>query len=226
MTACSESAPVNTSPFKSKVPEFPLGFALMLRNWCDLKHFVETGTYEGATTRLVAPHFSRVHTIEGVEDRFYLTATEGMPDNVMMHLGSSDELLAWVLQWLPGNCLIFLDAHWIHAGMGAEDDTFQEGLSVCPLRGELEAINMNEAHVILIDDAHFFTHPPKNRGNDDEWLSLDQICALLPNRYVFIHEGMICAVPEVYRSEVRAWLKENWRDADRIPATRRCSCDI
>lgn len=212
------------NPFKSEVPTFPLGFAMMLRNWCDCWTFVETGTYQGATARLVAPHFRRVLTVEGVRERFdELSRTGALADTgVHRYFGASDKWLKSLPKLVKGPCIIFLDAHWIHAGMDIDDDTYQFDLSVCPLMNELKAIDMKVPHVILIDDAHFFTHPPKNRGDEDAWLSLDQIVRLLPDRYVFIHEGMICAVPERFRADIREWLKGNWRDAERIPAA--CCC--
>ena len=198
-------------PCRSRVPAFPVDFALALRDLSGLDVFVETGTYRGETAAALAAHFRRLLSIEGCRERY--EALQALPANVELHCGDSAEMLAEVLGPLAGAAIVFLDAHWIAAGSAPEQDGYQAGLPYCPLRGELGAIR--DGDIVLIDDAHFFTHPPRRRGEDGQWLSLDQIIGLLPGRYVFIHEGILCAVPEWLRGPMREWLRANWRGLQR-----------
>jgi hypothetical protein len=198
---------------------FPVDFAVALRELTGITVFVETGTYQGDTAVALAPHFARVLSIEGCRERSEtVLQREGLPSNVELWCGDSARWLGHVLRNVSGPAIVFLDAHWIAAGKEPDQDGYQAGLSYCPLCGELEAVR--EGDVVLIDDAHFFTHPPRARGEDDQWLSLDQIIGLLPGRYVFLHEGMICAVPERLRVPMREWLQENWRGLDRYIENR------
>lgn len=209
-----------SSPFKSVVPRFPMEFATAMRDICHLSNFVETGTYHGDTALRAAPHFKQVVTIEGVSDRYKIACMRERPSNVTMTYGPSEYELQRVMDTINGPAFVFLDAHWIHAGSTIENDSYQGSLRPCPLMRELDAIDMEQPHVIAIDDAHFFMHPPRHRGIVDYWPSLDQICQAIKNRYVFINEGMIVAVPEMYRSEVQEWLLDNWRGWDRFVDNR------
>lgn len=202
------------------IPLFPVPFAAALRDLCAIHTFVETGTYAGDTAVTVAPHFDRVYSIEGCRERYeaVLQRTD-LPQNVAICLGDSAKRLGHLLRCLDDPAIIFLDAHWIYTGGPAKQDAYQEALSYCPLRGELEAVR--DGDVVLIDDAHFFTHPPVNRGDVEQYLSLDQIVALLSGRYVFIHEGILCAVPEGYRVRVRQWLQTHWRGLQRYITNQR-----
>jgi len=215
-----------TSPFRSVVPAFPVEFAATLRELSGLDVFVETGTYRGDTTVAVAPHFRRVLSVEGCRERYEETARrDDLPDNVELYYGDSTTLLGEMLASVLESAIVFLDAHWIAAGSAPEQDGYQVGLAYCPLRGELSAIRSGD--IVLIDDAHFFTHPPHHRGDDDQWLSLDQVVALLPGRFVFIHEGMLCAVPERLRGTMRGWLQRYWRGLGRyIVNARAHGCNV
>lgn len=198
------------SVFASGVPPFPLPLAAALRDLCKLHYFVETGTYRGDTTRLVSPLFDRVYTIEGSEVRYEAADSLEWPDNVTRICGDSGEALSRVLGSIDDPCLIFLDAHWIANGLPLANDPLQENLPPCPLRNELEAIarsRWNGNHALMIDDAHFFMRPPyAHRGSYDDYPSLDQICAMLLGCYVFVHHGVIGAVPEHIRSDMAEWL--------------------
>jgi hypothetical protein len=187
---------------------------LALRELCGVRTFVETGTYHGETTRAVAPHFVRVHTIEGVAERWQAVRRD-MPRNVQCILGNSGEVLGEVLAGISEPALIFLDAHWIHAGQPVGLDPYQQPLPLCPLLRELDQIDMTVPHVILIDDLTFFDYPPHNRGGLDEWPSLDQVMRRLPSRFVFVRQGMLCAVPELHREAVRGWLVQHWQGEER-----------
>jgi hypothetical protein len=203
-------ATLGKAPFASIPPAFPLDFALVLRDICHVNVFVETGTYHGETTRLVAPHFAKVYTIEGSRERW--EAIQGtFPENVEAICGDSAIILGDVLRGIRKRCMIFLDAHWIHAGTSVENDVYQGDLSLCPVLAELKQIKPSS--VILIDDLFFFDYPPKGRGKG--WPSLDQIMALLGNRYVFVWKGRLCAVPNIYREPMRKWLVNHWQGKNR-----------
>lgn len=83
---------------------------------------IETGTYLGSTTKLLADHAPMVHTIESnsrhfTEAREYLTAEVFEKRNVEMHLGNSAEVLGGVIDDILAKgrgqrVFMFLDAHW------------------------------------------------------------------------------------------------------------------
>jgi hypothetical protein len=183
-----------------------------MRDICDVSVFVETGTYHGDTARAVAPHFERVLTVEGAWSRYWATwQRTDRPDNVQLWFGRSEDMLGQMLDTVGQRCLIFLDAHWVSCGEDASDDPLQLGMAHCPLGEELRSIDPADGHVALIDNVRFFTHPPKARGPVEQWLSLDQIAALLPGYYLFTFADILAGVPNSYRGPVREWLQENWR---------------
>ncbi|MDF2965795.1 MAG: hypothetical protein K0Q51_1183 [Rickettsiaceae bacterium] len=102
---------------------------------------VETGTYIGGTTALLANVFSKVYTIEIVEEHIS-KAKENLKDftNIKYHLGSSPDMLQKLLPKLEGkNVLFYLDAHW---------------QNYWPVLDELKLISQvyNKNTVIIIDD--------------------------------------------------------------------------
>lgn len=195
--------------FRSEVSQFPVSFAVALSHICHVQTFIETGTYKGDTAAAVAPWFKVVYTIEGVRERYAQTSKRQFPENVKMLFGTSPSKLNLLFGKISEPCLIFLDAHWTHCGYPIEDDPLQQALHPCPLLAELDEIDMRVPHVILIDDFRFFAHPPPNRGPVEAWPSLDRIMARLPDRFVFVRNDQLCAVPERYRVEMRNWLLEN-----------------
>jgi len=195
------------NPFRSEVAPFPEELALALRDLCAARTFVETGTYQGATSRAMAAHFDRVLTIEGIFDRYAITRDESdLPSNVELFFGNSGERLGELLQKAGGPSLVFLDAHWCARGMPAPEDEYNQQTGYCALRDELAQIDVTAGNIILIDDAHFFLHPPHNRGDVNQWPSLDEIIHALPGYFVSIYRGVIVAVPEKHREAVRNWL--------------------
>lgn len=198
------------SVFRSDVPTLPLQLAVKMRDLCELRVFVETGTYRGGTTRLAAPLFDTVHTIEGSAARFEAGNDLEWPHNVKRYCGDSGEMLEQVLNGINEPCLFFLDAHWIACGAPLEDDPLQAHLPPCPLTAELETIarsGWHGKHGLMIDDAHVFLRPPyAHRGSFADYPSLDEICAMLPGYYVFVHLGILCAVPDAVRIPMAEWL--------------------
>ena len=197
--------------FLSVVPPFPLAFGLMLRDLCGLTRFIETGTYHGDTARLVAPHFERVLTMEAVAERFWAIAGPDWPDNVIRVCDdSATDLLGYIRGAEP--TMFWLDAHWISNGTGPDDDPLMAGISRCPLRDELTQIACRgdyAADVILIDDARYFLRPPIGRGRGVDWPSLEEIVELLPDRFIFVHSGVLVAAPNKYRPQLNEWLLEH-----------------
>jgi hypothetical protein len=197
----------SANPFRSDVAQFPEELALALRDLCAVRTFIETGTYRGDTARMMAATFDRVLTIEGVFDRYTITREEGgLPANVEMFFGNSGERLGELLTQAGEPSLVFLDAHWCARGVPAASDEYNQQTGYCALRQELAHIDPNAGHIVLIDDAHFFVHPPHNRGDVAAWPSMDEICAALPGYYMSLYHGVIVAVPNVHREKVRSWL--------------------
>ncbi len=105
--------------------------------------FVETGTFRGYSTELIAVKYPQlpIFTCEVVKASYQLAsaALERYP-NVKSYLGSSDEWIGGLLdqKQVGGFPIFFLDAHWQH---------------YWPLRAELERIGKSGIKsVIVIDD--------------------------------------------------------------------------
>lgn len=112
--------------------------------------WVETGTYRGDTTAMLAGFGGPVHTIEPAVD-LHRQAKERFRDqlNVVVHLGLSEDVLPGLLPTLTGPVSFWLDGHW------SGGETFR-GPTDCPLLQELTAIETrlrcDERTVLLIDD--------------------------------------------------------------------------
>ncbi len=121
-------------------PEFCPFFSYLKEKY-HLETAIETGTYLGNTTALLAQLFDQVHTIEVSEPTFKTTKeTLKSYKNIHCHLGSSEKILKEILPSVREKPLLFyLDAHW-------EDHW--------PLREELEEIAKTHKDncIIIIDD--------------------------------------------------------------------------
>lgn len=138
--------------------------ALTLRDRYDIRHFVETGTHKGYTTRWAASVFQWVTTIE-INERIYRNTKEGLKhlENVYFVCGDSRLKLAEVIPNEPA--IVWLDAH----NPIKYDKSFSPD-NRCPLREELAALNAK--HFIFIDDARYYT-------GVGQWPSLEEIEMML-----------------------------------------------
>ena len=134
---------------------------------------VETGTYQGKTTRLALEQFDVVHTIELHHDRFWWALADLSPLGAHCHQGDSRVWVPRLAQQIEGPVFWYLDAHWFRVpGVAGE----REGL---PLWDELEALAARPwPDVIVVDDVHSF-------GGDQptpEWreISLEKIASYFP----------------------------------------------
>ena len=129
---------------------------------------VETGTYRGDSTRVLAGIFERVLTIELSAD-LHRAAEQTLSDlaNVTLLQGSSADLLPTVVTDLAEPTLYWLDGHWCGNG----DTTGGESLQ-CPVMNEIAAIDESataDRSCILIDDARLHLGPPPPPFRRGDW---------------------------------------------------------
>ena len=114
---------------------------------------IETGTYKGESSRLLAKYFKTVHTFEIHKPLYDKAIEDGKHiDNIVYHLGDSVKLLPDVLKTINGSVLYFIDAHTAGTGTG------WNGEELVPLLTELRLIlkMKREISVFIIDDVRLF----------------------------------------------------------------------
>lgn len=137
----------------------PIQYENKIKTFCALsprpRIAVETGTYRGTMTLLLARHFEVVHTVE-MSDALYSKLPRDGAVNVTWHRGDTRIILPKLCLEIEEPVLWFLDAHYF-AGAGAA----RGGL---PIWNELSAIaNRPYADVVAVDDVHTFgkKRPPE-----------------------------------------------------------------
>lgn len=135
-----------------------------------LTTFVETGTYSGDTVDALRNEFRSIYSIE-LQPAFYAQAKKRFAglDHIHILNGDSAALLPQILSDIKIPCLFWLDAHYSsgNTARGSKDT---------PVVEELNHILSNpQDHVILIDDARFFT------GHGD-YPRLDQVKRMVLQR--------------------------------------------
>ena len=126
----------------------------ILRNGLSNSTWVETGTYKGDTTSLLARNARFVHSIEPAKQLYDQSQRKLKKfDNVSLHFGTSEEVFPILIPTLNGDVSFWLDGHF-SAGetFKAEKDT--------PIVKELSTISANIENfsqlAILIDDIRCF----------------------------------------------------------------------
>jgi len=155
------------SAFSSPSPHF-IKQAVLLRNAICDSLWVETGTFLGDTTDVLARNANKVYTIEPAEE-FYLLAINRFKNihNVEVIKGTSEEVFPLLLPTISGNINFWLDGHFsAGATYHGENDT--------PVLVELANIEKYfsnfDRFVIFIDDVRCFNssnpsfsqYPPLN----------------------------------------------------------------
>ena len=134
--------------------------------------FIETGTYLGEMVNAIKYNFNKIYSIELSSELYMKTQRKfSKYQNIQIFHGDSAKVLSEILEHLYEPCIFWLDAH------------YSEGITVkgdkeTPILDELERIFSHpiDGHVILIDDARFFT------GKND-YPSLEEVKTLIVNRY-------------------------------------------
>jgi hypothetical protein len=110
--------------------------------------FVETGTYYGETSRLLAGFAKKVMTVELSSMHHRAAKRITAASNVEMTLGDSRAFLTRGTPALRGKICFFLDAHPTNAA------TTPDGEIDIPIMEELYIVNANpDTSLIIIDDA-------------------------------------------------------------------------
>ena len=174
----------------------PQRLVLWARDAFGVRSFVETGTNRAGTAVWAADHFDAVWTIEGQQELYEANVrAHGHQANLHMRYGDSRTDLGQILAEVGGPAVVWLDAHWC----GGPDETY--GIDAqCPVLDEIAAVNRSRPdHVVLIDDARYFTAPPEKPNRIEDWPGLLEVAAALaagPSpRYAVILDDVIVAVP-------------------------------
>jgi hypothetical protein len=133
-----------------------------------IKTIIETGTFKGETTPVLAELAKEVHTIE-INPAYYHQNHFTNP-KITKHHGSSPEMLTKILGSVKKPCLFYLDAHWY---------------DYWPLLDELKVIGRDAQNsVIAIHDCFVPERP--NLGYDTrkgQRLDFEYISPYLPEIY-------------------------------------------
>lgn len=128
----------------------------------NIKNFVETGTYDGASAMLAAKFFDRVFTIE-IHQGLYEASVNRIKNrgitNVTCLLGDSANLIGTVAEQVKDGAVFFLDSHYSGEGTGWNNEKH------VPLYEELDkilAVKDLGPSIFVIDDVRLWTteHDP------------------------------------------------------------------
>jgi hypothetical protein len=171
----------------------PQELARALRDRLGLVRAIETGTYRGRGTRLLAEVFRSVVTIEVSPTLARAAAASlGKLPHVRVEQGSSRDVLPLLVDAAQPT-LYWLDGHWSGGATGGADDE-------CPVLAEIDAIAKGHADdCILIDDARLFLAPPPPPHHADQWPTYreieDAVRATRPDHHVIVAHDVVVAVP-------------------------------
>jgi hypothetical protein len=108
---------------------------------------IETGTYLGDSTRLLASIFTEVHTIE-LSPKYHGLAQENLKDvpGIRFYLGDSGLWVGKIIETIQEPVVVFLDAHWAGGDTACGDEEV-------PLLRELQSLAPRcYPDVLIIDD--------------------------------------------------------------------------
>lgn len=139
--------------YSSPSPHF-IKWDCLIRNGIPDATWVETGTYLGATTRVLSRHSVQVYSIEP-EPTLCANARKKFKrfSNVQILEGTSEAIFPELLQKISSNVNFWLDGHY------SDGITFQGAMDT-PIVEELKIISENLARfdkvVVLVDDIRCF----------------------------------------------------------------------
>jgi hypothetical protein len=202
----------------------PKDLMLALRREFSLTRFLETGTFDGRTTKWAAKHFDEVVTIEASEElRRSAMEKHGGLRNVRWVYGDTRTVLRGEVERLAGPAVVWLDSHWSGGATYGKD-------AECPLLLEIEIVRAAPyEHYLFVDDARLFMAPPPAPHNPDHWPTLTQVVNALTQGprplEVLVLEDTFVAVPAAAKELVWQYAQDAAtsegleRNADQARAT-------
>jgi hypothetical protein len=169
---------------------------------------VETGSYHGDSTGVLASLFDQVWAIEISEENLEKARAAVLPRAmgcVEFVSGDSAIMLPVVLAKIDEPACFWLDSHWFPSSQASDLPT---DIPQCPLIAELLAIKSWTHHSdswILIDDMHLFHGLPQQLGyRPAEWPPLSDLGALLtqkfPRHFQLEIEDVLIVCPDRYET--------------------------
>jgi hypothetical protein len=150
----------------------PRALASTVQRYFRYEVAVETGTYKGASTRILRELVGPVYTIEAnfglYEKSRHVLAND--PD-IHVVFGSSPVVLPSILDSLDSCALFWLDAHWF-------PEVPEVTESQCPLLEELSILAkwpLIGSSCVLIDDARMFSKPLDKCYRPSDWPTFPEI---------------------------------------------------
>ena len=157
--------------------------------------FIETGTYQGKTTKWASQYFESVYTIERAENLYRQYSPElSLLAGVRPVPGDSREVLPGILEEVAQReAVVWLDGHWSGGDTaGAADE--------CPLLDELACLAGRDRDIILIDDARLFLCAPPRPHAPSQWPTISYVTAMFSKfkrqPFVQIVDDVIFAIPD------------------------------
>lgn len=181
----------------------------LLRKSLDFSVFVETGTFNGDTLASLHGKFGSLYSVELSPDLFKV-ASSRLSRHSHIHLFNKESarfLLDIKATYAQKSVLFWLDAHWCVADLTSGEQ------SQCPLLSELDAIgHLNEASVILIDDARYFLAPPPAPHDVTHWPTLNDILTklrILSDKHsVMVINDVIAFFPSAASDAIHCYARE------------------
>jgi predicted O-methyltransferase YrrM len=174
----------------NQAPEI-LNVIVYLKKRYKLQDAVETGTYQGNTSKALSMLFDKVYTIEVTENSYQNSQKSlASSDNIELIFGSSEQKLDELLPNLTNRRILFyLDAHW--------DQNW-------PILKELSAISKTHKDncVIIIDDVQVPGYSSiAYDSHQGEALSYDYIKEVIGQ--VFTNHSVHYALPSDYNKRAK-----------------------
>ncbi|MEI7548264.1 MAG: hypothetical protein WCK21_09440 [Actinomycetota bacterium] len=213
---------------------FHLGVPPWLVQWVkdhtEIRHAVETGTFQGESAALLAERLGQCTSIE-ISPMYAERARQRFADrsDITIVEGDSRRALGELCAELPAPAVFWLDGHWSGGDTGG-------GAAPCPVLEEIDAIIAagRSGDVIVVDDARLFGI---GHDLDPDMQHYPRLITLLSHleaaggiTYV-LDDVVVCVPPELSRSFMmvhadphlrqRLILATMWPDIERLGPPRR-----
>ena len=184
----------------------PRALASTVQRYFRYEVAVETGTYEGASTRILRELVGVVYTIES-NLALYEKSHHSLAADPGIHVifGSSPDVLPPILDSLDSCALFWLDAHWF-------PEVPEVTESQCPLLEELSILAkwpLISGSCVLIDDARMFSKPLDKCYRPSDWPTLPEVvktARFTPSTVMTVIEDIIVVGPSTLTEALSTYM--------------------